>query len=368
MVLLEDNKLFGQLARAEMETLRAMARELSFAAGQRIFTEGDLGDGLYAVKEGVVEISVLVGQNVRRPVSRVQAGDVFGEMAVVDDQPRSACASAVEPTTVYFIPRPAFLALLEQSPALSLSMLREISLRLREFNRLYMHEVLREERLVLLGRFARSIVHDLKNPLHVIGLTSEVMFRPQSSAEARRRAQEAIRGQIEAINELVGEILAFTQTSRIDLLLAPMDYAVYVRDVLEEIRPEATLRSVAIELDGPGPDAFLEIDPKRLRRVFVNLIHNAIEAMPGGGKIYLRFSTRDCEQITEIEDTGPGIAPEMNGQLFDVFATHGKTNGTGLGLSICKRIVEDHRGWVAARNSPRGGAVFAFGLPLPRTS
>src|SRR5208283_5218440 len=115
-----------------------------------------------------------------------------------------------------------------------------------EFNRLYLREVLRDERLALLGRFARSIVHDLKNPLHVIGLTSEVMFRPQSGAEARKRAQCAIRGQIEAINELVGEILAFTETSRIHLLLTPMDYGVYVRNVLDEIRPEAALRSVTI--------------------------------------------------------------------------------------------------------------------------
>jgi len=68
--------------------------------------------------------------------------------------------------------------------------------------------------------------------------------------------------------------------------------------------------------------------------------------------------------VTEIEDTGPGIAPEIADQLFEVFATHGKAHGTGLGLSICKRIIEDHHGWIEARNECGRGAVFAFGLPL----
>jgi len=79
----------------------------------------------------------------------------------------------------------------------------------------------------------------------------------------------------------------------------------------------------------------------------------------------LRFEARPSEVITEIEDTGPGIAPEVEGRLFEPFATHGKIHGTGLGLSICKRIIEDHHGWIKARNEPGRGAVFSFGLPLP---
>ena len=69
--------------------------------------------------------------------------------------------------------------------------------------------------------------------------------------------------------------------------------------------------------------------------------------------------------MTEIQDSGKGIAPEIANQLFEAFATHGKENGTGLGLSISKRIIEDHRGWIAARNADGNakGAIFSFGLP-----
>lgn len=93
---------------------------------------------------------------------------------------------------------------------------------------------------------------------------------------------------------------------------------------------------------------------------------NAIDAMPDGGTVTLRFSQNTSEVLTEIEDTGPGIAPEIADKLFHVFATHGKEHGTGLGLSICKKIIEDHGGRIGARNAPGRGAIFAFSLPLPK--
>ena len=80
----------------------------------------------------------------------------------------------------------------------------------------------------------------------------------------------------------------------------------------------------------------------------------------------IRAATRDNELVTEVEDTGPGIAPEMAQRLFEPFATHGKQNGTGLGLSICKKIVEDHGGKISARSEPGKGATFVFTLPLSR--
>src|SRR5438445_13138296 len=109
MVTIEASPLFGQLDAEALSALRQIARERSFATGQEIFKEGDAGDGIYLVKDGLVEISGLVGQNVRHVFSQVGAGDIFGEMAVLEDKPRSACAVARQPTTVYFLPRTQML-------------------------------------------------------------------------------------------------------------------------------------------------------------------------------------------------------------------------------------------------------------------
>jgi signal transduction histidine kinase len=363
MVALEASKLFCQLGPSELNALRRAARERRFASGEEIFKEGDKGDGVYVVRDGVVEISGLVDQKVRLVLYQVGPGDVFGEMAVIEDMPRSACAVARAEASLYFIPRAEMLALVEHSPALALALLREISHRLRLFNRHYLNEVLQAERLAIVGRFARSIVHDLKNPLNIIGLTAELAGMDRATPEMRQQASVRIRKQVERISDLISEILEFTQGAQSDFVLVPADYGTFVTQLLEELGPEAGLKSATLELEGPPPSVEVFIHPKRLRRVFYNLVHNATDAMPGGGKIVLRFAVTEKEVVTEVEDGGRGIAPEMAGQLFQVFATHGKAHGTGLGLSICKRIIEDHRGWIAARNKPGGGAVFSFGLP-----
>jgi two-component system sensor histidine kinase HupT/HoxJ len=106
------------------------------------------------------------------------------------------------------------------------------------------------------------------------------------------------------------------------------------------------------------------LHPKRLARVFYNLAQNASDAMDGDGHVTLRIRLSGQEAVTELSDNGPGLPPELAGRLFEPFATHGKVKGTGLGLSICKRIVEDHGGWLTAENHPAGGAVFTIGLPV----
>jgi len=371
LVNLEASKIFGQLKPEDINILRQVAQERVFGAGTEIFKEGDPGDGLYVVREGLVEISVPISEKERRVFSQVSTGDIFGEMAVLEDKPRSAGAKAVEETSVYFFWREDILRLVDRSPTLALGMLREISARLREFNGQYLREVLQAERLAVVGRFARSIVHDLKNPLNIISMTAEMGGLSAPSPERRTQARERISQQVERISEMINEILEFTQSTHSGFVLAPMRYAEYLDVVLGDLRTEAALKSAELEFASPAPEVSVLINPKRLRRVFQNLVHNATDAMPEGGRIWVRCKLiePDCagkggEIVTEVEDSGPGIAPEIADRLFEAFATFGKAHGTGLGLSICKRIVEDHQGWIRARTEPGRGAIFAFGLPV----
>ena len=255
VVSLEASKLFKQLTKEGLQAARASAREKTFQAGQEIFKEGDAGDGLYILKDGSVEISSAVNGSSRRVFSKISAGDMFGEMAVLEDKPRSASALAVKPTSAYFITRQAMLQLMESYPELSLLLLREISNRLREFNRQYLEETLQSERLAIVGRFARSIVHDLKNPLNVIGLTAELACLPEVTQEMREQSRARISKQIERISDMIGEILDFTQGSQSAFVLAPIDYATFIEQVANEIRPEAALKSADVELVPPLPSA-----------------------------------------------------------------------------------------------------------------
>ncbi len=363
MVPLEASKPFRNLSRIELDALRQIAQERSFPPGAQIFKEGDSGDGIYVVKDGAVEISVGISQNVRRIFAKIGPGEIFGEMAVLEFKPRSASAVAAAPTRAYFIPRNELLVMLERSPVLSLELLREISQRLRDFNKRYLEETLQAERLAVIGRFARSIIHDLKNPLSIIGMSSELIALEHAKPESRHNAQVRIQKQVERIGDMIGDILDFTNSGQPRALIGDINYAQFTQAVLEEIRADMELRNVVLETQ-PAPPISLPMDPKRLRRVFHNLISNAADEMPGGGKVFVRHRIENGELITEIEDTGRGIAPQIANTLFEAFATFGKEHGTGLGLSICKKTVEDHQGRIWARNEPGRGAVFAFALPV----
>jgi signal transduction histidine kinase len=362
MVTLENSPPFRTLNAADLAALDRIAQERKFSRGEPIFQEGDRGDGVYLVKSGHIEISVSVTRNERRAFAQIAPGELFGEMAVLELKPRSANATAAEDSVVYFIPRDELLGMVERSPLLAMQLLREISSRLREFNQRYTQEILQAERLSVVGRFARSIVHDIKNPLNIISLSAELSCMDKADAELRRKSSATIRHQVERISEMVGEILDFTQGSPAHVVMEVADYRPFVQSVLEEIRSETELKGVTLEAMAV-PSVKLPLDSKRLRRVFFNLIHNATEAMPDGGKIFLRFNVNAGEIITEIEDTGSGIAPEIAGRLFEVFATFGKAHGTGLGLSICKKIIEDHHGRIWTRSESGRGAIFCFALP-----
>lgn len=366
MVSLSACKLFDGLGATELNTLRGLCRIENFPAGREIFREGDPGDAVYVIRAGTVEIAAQVGADKKQVVSKLGPGDFFGEMAVVEFKPRSATATAAEPVVVYRIPAGEMLTFVHQTPDIAVNMMRQISHRLREFNVRHVNEISQAEQLALVGRFARSIIHDLKNPLSIIGLTAEMINSANSTPESRQQAVERIRKQVERINNLVGEILEFAQGSGKTVAFAKVNYGKFVCHVIEELRAELEMKGVAIHLEGEPPLVPMNVDPARLQRVFHNLLHNAADAMTNGGIVMLRFTLKESRVITEIEDTGPGIAPEIASKLFEPFATFGKKEGTGLGLSICKRIIEDHQGRIWAESKPGRGAIFIFSLPRPK--
>jgi signal transduction histidine kinase len=364
MVPLEASPLFKPLSAAELRVLQQAACERAFAAGEDIFREGDASDGIYLVKDGAVQISALVNKD-RFVFSRIMPGDFFGEMTLLDSRPRSATATADLASTLVFIPRAPLLQLLENSPRLALALFQEISNRLRHFDHLYITKLLQFERMAIVGRFAASIVHDLRNPLTIITILTDFALQQSPTPESRDSAVR-VRRQVERINNLVNDIMEFTKTGSAPVELIPVNYATFVSGVIEEQRAETSVKSVTITFENPPPDVELRLHPQRLGRVFYNLINNAAEAMPYGGEIKLRFQTTDKAVITEIEDAGPGLAREILDRLFEAFATFGKAHGTGLGLSLSKKIVEEHQGEISARNRPGGGAIFSFTLPRPR--
>lgn len=349
----------------ELRALKAVGVRRDFPAGAAIFSAGDPGDGFYLVESGRVRIAAEVGGQEARLLATIGPGDFFGEMAVLDDAPRSAAATAETATGTIFLGRDEFLRLLDQQPQLALNLIREFSGRMRALNQRYIDEVVQAERLATVGRLARSTVHDFKNPLSIISLAAELVARPDARADSRKMAQQSILKQVERMTSMLHELIEFTRTGRQEFVASRIDFAYFLEGVVSDLQAELADRRVTLEAGAPPAGVELDIDARRLPRLFHNLINNAVDAMgKQGGRITITSEVRDRELAIEITDTGPGIAPEIAERLFQPFATHGKAHGTGLGLSICKRIAEDHGGRIWARSTPGRGATFGFTLPL----
>ncbi|MBI5771433.1 MAG: cyclic nucleotide-binding domain-containing protein [Verrucomicrobia bacterium] len=361
-----ETRFVGALTE-ELHALGRTGQIRRFAAGEVIFRAGDAGDGFYIVDTGRVQISAVVGSGQSRVLATIGHGDYFGEMALLDDAPRSATATAETETEAHFLPRGELLGILEKRPQFALNLIREFSLRMRALNQKYADEILQAERLAVVGRFAGTIVHDFKNPLQVIGLAAELACSDFTAPPMRHLAQNRIARQVERMTNMLHELIEFTKPSGQKPHLSLVNFARYMNPLVDETRQEIGARRVQLELVTPAPEIDVRVQPQRLSRLFYNLFNNAVDELPDGGKIFLRFVLRPegrPELRVEIEDTGRGVAPEIAQTLFEPFATHGKTHGTGLGLTICKRIVEDHGGRIWARSEPGKGATFCFTLPL----
>ncbi len=367
-VALEDSRLARHLDGPARSLLVASALRRSYAAGETVFEEGAPGDGVYVLENGKVEIAARSVAGLFHRLAEMEPGDYFGEMAVFDGGSRSASAIAAGPVDAFFIPSAALLAMLERSPLLAAEMVRDSSRRMREFNRRFLQEVLKAERLTLVERLARTIVHDFRNPLNVIGLAADLAAEGNASIEARRAGRDRIRRQIEVLNRMMQELMDFTRGMTPSAVLPKTDYGQVVRELVFELGPEVARRGVRLEVSGTLPSVILRIDPLRLHRVFNNLFQNAFDALADRPDpvITVRVAVEAEQVVTEIADNGPGIPVEVLGHVFQPFVTFGKAHGTGLGLAICDRIIAEHAGRIQASNPPEGGALIRFALPLPR--
>lgn len=371
MQALEKCPLFRVLSAEEMVDLLSTTKSISAKKGEVIIRAGEPGSGMYIIDKGLVQVSAPVSDGKMQILTELGASDFFGEMAIVDDEPRSATVTAREPTELIFIPKASIKDLLATSPQFSLSLMRNISQRIREFNRIYIKEVLQAERLALVGRFARSIIHDIKNPLNIIGLSAELAGSPDASLNSRIGARQRISKQVERMTNMVNELLEFTRGEASSTLLGVVPFAAYVNQILNDIGQDLEDRKVSLKRENNPMDCKVLIDPRRLVHVFHNLINNAVDALgEEGGTVFIRFEKNEGNNQIYIciRDSGPGIAPEIASQLFEPFATFGKSKGTGLGLAICKKIIEDHKGSISASNAPEGGALFQFSLPVQADS
>jgi signal transduction histidine kinase len=354
------NTLFEGIEADVLEDIRYEMKTIRLKEGDVIFEEGDPGDSLYLVGEGSIKISKSGRGGKQETLGFIQPGNFFGEMALFDGQPRSAKATAAAPTLLASVDDRTFQHILEMAPSrLHMNFLRSVSERLRQVNSHFISEVMRSERLSLVGSMANSIIHDLKNPICIVRCCADLI-----AAEADPRTRELttmIDGAVDGMLEMTQELLDYARGST-----SLKKERVSIWRLLDGLS-EQSLRLL------PGLNVQLvkhiryagdvEIDVARFTRVMGNLVKNASEAMTGGGILTLTTDLVQNQVVIRLSDTGKGIPPEILPKLFEPFVTHGKSHGTGLGMAIAKSVVDAHGGKISVASIPGSGTTVDIRLP-----
>ena len=217
------------------------------------------------------------------------------------------------------------------------------------------------DRLASIGRMLAGLLHDLKTPMTIISGYAQLMAASDEAAQ-RDKYVEQIQRQFDLMAGMTREVLAFARGDT-DLVVRKVYLNRFVEELTTQLGAATAGRGIDFEVEARY-DGIAYFDEQKLLRVFHNLARNAVEAMPEGGRLRVTVD-KDTDQIVwTVKDSGPGIPPELEGRLFELFAT-GKKGGTGLGLAIVKKIVDDHRGSVTCDSGP-GGTTFTVRLPLRR--
>ena len=245
-------------------------------------------------------------------------------------------------------------------------------------------QLIHSERLASLSQFASMFAHDIRNPLVGIKKTLELFAQDEGSQSvAHRQWWDDMRLTIDLLLGMINDMLDVYQESYsgLPLLTSTVSVKDLVADVVQLFRSEASAKRIAFHVEMPDDDVAITADRRRLLRVLINLVHNALKFSPQGGTITVavQVETREytggedpgtlsSQATIQVADEGPGIAPEDLPHLFEMFGRRKNPGdiriGRGLGLHFCRLVVAAHRGMIRAENRSSGGAVFSVELPV----
>jgi two-component system NtrC family sensor kinase len=221
----------------------------------------------------------------------------------------------------------------------------------------------RAQRLATLGQLAATIAHEIGTPLNSIAVHLQLLARSAGLSDQDRQRLVTIDAQIQRLVATVQARLTATRGEA--RRLRPTDLHQLVRRITDLMAPILTAKGITLSFAMNGPLPTIQADEHQIQQLVLNLLTNAVDAMPTGGSLRVEAGASDDMACLTIADSGPGVPPETREQIFEpFFTTKERGGGTGLGLAICRHIVEAHGGTIQATDTPGGGATFIVHLPL----
>jgi signal transduction histidine kinase len=314
---------------------------------------------------GVILVGYVISQHIARPILRlrsmsqaVAAGNLNQRIGLQRADEIGDLADAFDVMTDHLRERTEEAERLYQETIQRNRELAEINAQLQATQL----QLIQSEKLAAIGQLTAGIVHDVKNPLAVIKGMAELLEEDFSDPDETRRELRVIRDSADKASRIVSDLLKFARQSSSELqphdLRETVDASLRLTDFL--------LRQAHVKVakNLPSTPVMVNYDPQQIEQVLINMIHNAIQAMPDRGSLQVRLARNDGNAFLDIQDSGSGIAPQNLKRIFDpFFTTKPEGQGTGLGLSVSYGIIANHNGHIDVQSELGQGTTFTIVLP-----
>jgi signal transduction histidine kinase len=341
--------------------------------------ENEVEDTFYLILEGQVEVTKVINNTDVRVLKSLGAGDFFGEMALIHNSPRAATVTTVTSLVALEIHKDAFDNVLRNSPSVSLAMVREISRRLRENDKMAIDDLrLRASELAeayqklaemeaARREFLTNIAHQLRTPLMAAGGFLQMLQKETFPVEKIPQTIETVTRNVQQITSLVNDILFVQEMELIIEKFEPVDMVSLANSIIERYKNVIQTRNLRINVT---PDPFLPSalgDSISLERALTSLLDNAIKFSPENAEVEIRLRSKGDHVVISIRDQGIGIPAENLPYIFNRFYHTDKAGaqlfeGLGIGLAITKQVIEQHEGKLEVESIPGKGSTFTMWL------
>jgi len=374
-------RAFPGISPTEWEIIANNSQLRSYPADSILCHENSIEETFYLILEGEVEVTKAVNELESGLITHFYAGDYFGEMALVQSAPRAATVRSITPLKVLEMDKQGFDHLLRSSRSVSRAMVREISLRVKENDKMAIDDLrMRASELALAYRklaeqeltrreFLTDIAHQLRAPLIAAGGYIQLIQKGAVSSKNLKVSLETLSRQITHIATLVNDILFLQEMDLIMGRFQPVDMLEIAQNVVDRYTKKTKKQPVRISIESDPDLPVITGDPKQLEHALMILLDNAVKLGLKGGRTVICLEREKEQLVVSINEQGGGIPRESMPLLFDRSYQIEHSNGhfregLGLALSIARQVIEQHNGRLEIQTEPGKGCTFKIGLNI----
>jgi signal transduction histidine kinase len=372
---------FPGLSQAELDGLVRVVRLGTYPPDTIICQEGAMESTLYVILDGWVEISKHLEGAAPRVLHHQGPGNFFGEMALIQDQPRAATVRALQQCTLLELTKQEFNDLLDRNPAVAFVVMRKLTSRLRDSDQMAIID-LRQKNLELAqaydrlaeeermrSEFLTTISNELRTPLTTVQGYLHLIRSGAIQLDKMTEMIPTLAHNVDKIVNLVNNILLLQEMDLITAKFEPVMVGQVVAEAVSNVNLRAAEQNLSVKIDIAPNLPLVNGDAEGLGQAVAALLDNAIKFSPEGGEIHVTVTRQDHSLQIEIDDPGLGIPETQPDLLFEPFHRTESVDtylfgGVGLGLPIAKQMVELHGGSIHAERRPQGGSRFTVALPI----